>query len=432
MSNYLLIGSQIDEYQESINTYRKKLFLRLLKQCYRYTTLKIPTTHPQKSITYMGMAIVNLALAYRLTGQEDYLQEAKRWMASICKYEKWGNAHLVDVDLSASWVLIGLALGFDWLSKDLDVDTTTLIVSKLILQGQKMYDFKEKNFGSSWTIKYWQNHNWINHTAMYIAGQSLIKNTTFSDANIWIKDAQQNFAEVFAGLADDGSDYEGAVYWRYGVFWLFIFNEVAYQLGDTNYYCNSGFLRNTFYYRLYQSNGDLQSQVGFGDCHDRQSSHSIAMYYLIAKRYNDGYAQNIGNLVSSKFLYHEAYESKIKPGILPEAAFEFLFYDKTVIPKHVVSLPLSRNFPDLGLVYIRSSWQKDALIYTTKCSAPGGNKQWKMLQQLKHQGLDALGLDHHHPDNNSFVLLANNSFLAVDEGYDRSATVGDHKLCANL
>ena len=42
----------------------------------------------------MGIAIANLALAYRLSGSEQYLQDAKRFMNTVLSYEKWGNAHL--------------------------------------------------------------------------------------------------------------------------------------------------------------------------------------------------------------------------------------------------------------------------------------------------------------------------------------------------
>ena len=47
------------------------------------------------------------------------------------------------------------------------------------------------------------------------------------------------------------------------------------------------------------------------------------MYYKAAAEYGDGYAQKLGNLVVDEFLMEEAQNSKVKPGILPEAVFEF-------------------------------------------------------------------------------------------------------------
>ena len=75
----------------------------------------LPEEHPKESTTYMGIAIPNLALAYCLSGDEEYLHQAKRFIRTVLSYEKWGNAHLVNVDLSASWILFGLSLGYDWL-----------------------------------------------------------------------------------------------------------------------------------------------------------------------------------------------------------------------------------------------------------------------------------------------------------------------------
>jgi len=37
-------------------------------------------------------------------------------------------------------------------------------------------------------------------------------------------------------------------------------------------------------------------------------------------------------------------------------------------------------------------------------------------------------LSHQHPDNNSFILLANNKYLAIDEGYNRSVKASDHNV----
>lgn len=428
MKTYLLLGENLAEYRTSISTSRQSAFQRLVQQSYRYTGEDLPTSHPAKSTTYMGMAIINLSLSYLLTKQKGYLEEASRWMETVCNYDKWGNAHLVDVDLSASWILMGLSLGYDWLYDDLPAGLKTKVGAKLALQADKMYSYREKFYGTSWTTEYWQNHNWINHASLYVVGLVLAKNQQLPQAQAWLGAARENFAKVFAGLPEDGSDYEGAVYWRYGVFWLFVFAELAKQQGDTDYFATSGFLRNTFYYRLYQSNGDLSQQVGFGDCHDRYSSHSPAMYYLMAHAYQDGYPQALGNLVINKYLYEEAYNSKVKPGIMPEAAFEFLFYDPMIAEKNIADLPLTRNFPDLGLAYMRSSWASDAVIYSTKCSAPGGAKQWHGLNALRAEGIEAFGLGHHHPDNNSFVLIANGEFLAVDEGYNRAATAGDHNM----
>ena len=112
MRNLVFIGD-LQRYTNELEK-RKKQLERLYKQADQYHFLELPTVHPQESTTYMGIAIVNLALAYRLGGKRQHLEDAKRFMDTVISYETWGNAHLVNVDLSASWILFGLSLGYDW------------------------------------------------------------------------------------------------------------------------------------------------------------------------------------------------------------------------------------------------------------------------------------------------------------------------------
>ena len=133
--------------------------------------------------------------------------------------------------------------------------------------------------------------------------------------------------------------------------WLFVYADLLNDREGINWFLKSNYLKNTFYYRLYQSS-TLNRQLNFGDCHDRYSSHSIAVYYKYAAMYNDGYAQVLGNLVLDKYLYEEQYQSKLKPGILYEAGFELLWFDPKVKECIFANLSLVRKFDVLGLVCI--------------------------------------------------------------------------------
>ncbi len=339
----------------------------------------------------------------------------------------WGNAHLVDVDLSAAWILFGLSLGYDWLREDLTEDEEKRIREKLILQGDRMYKFKVETEGSGWSTNYWQNHNWINLTGLASAGYAL--RSGYAYAKDWIECAKDNFKIVYDVMADDGSDYEGVVYWRYGAMWLFVYAHLLKEREGIDYFRSSGFLENTFYYRLYQAAPNLEEQINFGDCHDRRSGHSTAIYYKVAAEYKNGHAQKIGNLVVNDFLYREAMDSEVKPGILPEVFFEMIFYDPEVEEEAFETLPLQRYFEDLGLLVVRDSWERDAAHLSFKCGHPGGKQQWKKLWELKKEkNYNCFGLSHHHPDNNSFILHANGKFMAIDDGYNRTVKASDHNV----
>jgi len=143
MSNLVFIGN-LEPYLEQIEGKRKKQYIRLLEEADRCHGIELPVEHPKKSTTYMGIAIVNLALAYRLSGNEKYLVEAKRFINTVLSYEQWGNAHLVNVDLSASWILFGLSLGYDWLKPYLSDQEKQRISAKIKHHAKIIYDYRKK------------------------------------------------------------------------------------------------------------------------------------------------------------------------------------------------------------------------------------------------------------------------------------------------
>ncbi|MFT4106799.1 MAG: DUF4962 domain-containing protein [Lacrimispora sp.] len=426
MNSLVFIGD-LKPYKEQMNGARKKQYQRLLEQADRYASCELPARHPKESTTYMGIAIMNLALAYRLSEEERYLSEAKRFMEAVLSYEKWGNAHLVNVDLSASWILFGLSLGYDWLKPYLKEEEKERISAKIKHHGDIMYQYKLDTYGSGWSTNYYQNHNWINMTGLAAAGYALSEDESRSAR--YRSEAKNNFSRVFSLLADDGSNYEGVPYWRYGGMWLFVYAHLLKVQEGINYFQTSGYLKNTFYYRLYQSCGDLEQQMNFGDCHDRHSGHVPCVYYKTAAEYQDGFAQTFGNLVLDEFLEAEARESKIKPGILPEAAFEFLWYDPEVLEKRLSDLPKVRFFEDLGLLYMREDWSQSSKVLTIKCGCPGGRKQWVNGWDLyRREGVKCLSLSHHHPDNLSYIFARGSEYLTCEDGYNRNIMPDNHNV----
>lgn len=372
MPQLLLIGDQLDALKGNLGTTHKDQFARLVDQRRLYEGEELSKDHPPTSITYMGMAAANLALAYRLTGQEHYLEEAKRWIFTAVDYDVWGYRFLVDVDLSASWLLFGLGLSYDWLKEHLTDAEREKFCDKLVLQGTKMFDYGEQNWGHCWSTNYWQNHNWINYSGLLTTAYAL--RCEHDGAEEWIAVIKDNFAQVFDYLPDDGSNYEGAGYWRYAINFFLNAAELIRADGGPNHF-DAPFLRNTFAYRLYQCAPNWEENIGFGDVHDKRSSHSVSAYYKIASEYGDGQAQWLGDMVRDKFLFREAYQSKIFPGILPEAFLELIWFNPDIAPQSPEGLPLTRHFEDLGLVVMRSGWDVDATHLSFKSSPPGGHKQ---------------------------------------------------------
>jgi hypothetical protein len=424
--NYLLINAQLDVLKDGLNTTHKEHFTRLIEQCRLYEGEDLSKEHPPTSITYMGMAAANLSLAYLLTEQEHYLVEAKRWIFTAVDYDVWGFGFLVDVDLSASWMLYGLGLSYDWLKDYLSEEERTKFLNKLALQGNKIFDYGQDNFGHCWSTNYWQNHNWINYSGLLTTAYAI--RSEYPKAQKWISEIKDNFEKVFEYLPEDGSNYEGTGYWRYAINFFLSAAELIRNDGGPNYF-EADFLKNSFDYRLYQSAPNWEENINFADVHDRRSSHSICAYYKIASEYNNQHAQWLGELVRSKFLFREAYQSKIFPGILPEAFLELIWYNPEIPQQSPENLPLTKYFADLGLVVMRSSWDTNATHLSFKSSPPGGHKQWKLSWEIdKKNGWNTRSLTHYHVDFNHFILMHNDTSLVIDEGYNRTSKAEIHNL----
>lgn len=426
MREYLLLKRHsLEDWQRLAASSHAAQARRLLKQADSHHDNLPPAAHPSDSITYIGTAVLNLGLAYLLTGQEQYARTARRWIARAIAYPHWGKERMPDHDLDAAWLLFGLGLGYDWLGVALPHDERAALRDKLIVQGQKLYDFALACEGKWWSSAYWQNHNWICYGGLAVAAYALCDE--FSQAGSWAARARDNFLRALAYMPEDGSDYEGPVYWRYGIIWFLIYADLLQQQTGEDLH-DSQFLRNTFYYRLYMSGPNLVDTANFGDCHDRRSAHSAAVYARLAGLYNIGEAQ---------WLYHhfqrigewerEGAEGLVKPGLWAESGLEFLWYQPGVTAAPIADLPLSRVFPDLGLLAMRSSWDRDALTMAFKCGTPNGMKAWHSGHMHKRRhGWETLSAGHDHPDANSFIIIKGEDYIAVDDGYARSKQTATH------
>ena len=193
---------------------------RLLKQAQSYASYLPPAEHPRDSITYIGMAAANLGLAYLLTDDEVYLSTLRDWVRVGIGYPHWGLARKPDHDLDAAWLLFGLGLAYDWIGDALPADEKAVLRDKLILQGTRLYDYALATEGRYWGSAYWQNHNWICYGGLATAAAALINE--HPPAQAWLDRAVENIKIDLSFFPEDGSDFEGVIYWRYGFPWLLI------------------------------------------------------------------------------------------------------------------------------------------------------------------------------------------------------------------
>jgi len=426
MREYLFLKRHsLKEWRQFAESTHASQYRRLLNQADSHHDCSPPSEHPSDSITYIGTAVLNLALAYLLSEDHRYVDTARRWLDTAIAYPHWGKERMPDHDLDAAWLLFGLALGYDWLRDALPSDERDALRDKLIVQGRKLYEFSLASDGAWWSSAYWQNHNWICYGGLATAAYALANDC--SETGSWAARARDNFIRSLSYMPEDGSNYEGPVYWRYGVIWFLIYADLLQQQTGEDLH-DSEFLRNTFYYRLYLSGPNLVDTANFGDCHDRRSAHTAAVYARLASLYNIGEAQWLyRHFYRTGEWQREGAQGLVKPGLWAESGLEFLWYQPNVEEAPVEELPRSRIFADLGLVTMRSSWDANALSMAFKCGTPNGMKAWHSGQALNHShSWQTLSAGHDHPDANSFIIISGDDYLAVDDGYAQEKSTRRH------
>ena len=283
MREYLLLKRHsLADWRTLAETTHSTQYARLLRQADTHHDNLPPADHPSDSITYIGTAVLNLALAHLLSGEPQYLETARAWIQAAIAYPHWGKERMPDHDLDAAWLLFGLGLGYDWLKDRLPPAERHALREKLYLHGGRLYDYAVATEGRWWSSAYWQNHNWICYGGLAAAAYALC--AEYSEAGSWAARARENFVQALSLMPEDGSNYEGPVYWRYGVIWFLIYADLLQQETGEDLH-DSAFLRNSFFYRLYLSGPNLVDTANFGDCHDRRSAHTAAVYARLAGLY---------------------------------------------------------------------------------------------------------------------------------------------------
>ena len=425
MNPLLLRAHTIEEWRTMSQTSHATQMARLLKRAKTYADYLPAAEHPRDSITYIGMAVANMALAYVLTEDGSYLETMRSWIKVGIGYPSWGLARKPDHDLDAAWLLFGFGLAYAWVGDLMPEDERIALRDKLIYQGIHMYDYALVTEDRYWGAAYWQNHNWICYGGLAVAAAALLPD--HPAAQVWLDRAVENFKIVVPFFPEDGSDYEGVVYWRYGFPWLLIPAHLIQEECGVDLH-DSDFLRNSFHYRLHVGGPNLVDTANFGDCHDRRSAHSRMILYRLASLYNIGEAQWLANHFEENGEWErEGKEGMVKPGLLPEAWLDFVWFNPSVAPKPVDALEKTAVFPDMGLLTSRSSWQEDATYLAFKCGTPNGARGWHLGHAIDRQNnWDTIKASHEHPDENSFILMRGADYLSVDPGYSKDKLTRNH------
>jgi hypothetical protein len=382
--------------------------------------------------------LVGMAFLYRITEDSKYLAAAKKWLAILCQFPKWGKydkrGYTIN-DLGGSTMQYALALAYDWLYQDLTSEERKLIRESLEKKTDEVYGYVETKKEAFWASVPMHNHNWINSGGVLMAGLALYGETP--QANEWIRFAVSQYQKAFETYfkTGDGASHEGFAYWDYGTKKFTVMAQAVKELCGIDFFAQNQWMENTIQFGIYSAlpteywtsrevkktlNGIAlefkvpdQNGLTFGDGPRRTWGTATSYMLYLACRYQNGAAR-----------WYAEKASASSTEALEDQWLEVLWDDPSVKAVPPATLPTWHHFENLGLVVSRSSWAGNENVAAFKCGPPGGHTAIDIYSEHP-------GTGHSAPDAGSLQLFAYGDFLLVGPGYAEKWTKYQNSLLIN-
>ena len=365
----------------------------------------------------VGIGMAEAALAYKIEGDQVYLDAAKRYMDAAVSYDVWGYIYnKPDVDLAAGHLLYGLGWAYDLLYHDLNEAERVKYRDKLIRQARILFDYYDIKRGRSYS--YSQNHVFIPMAGLAVTAYALYDEV--EEAAGWALLARTLYQRVLATYSADGYYYEGFEYWVFATPWVVHYLDVQLHAAGEDLWDEVPGFRSMHRYVAHSVLPDGVNVFDFGDTfegawtrmrtgedhlrtHPEGRLHSnYNVLYRLAARYRDPKIQGVAEWLRS-------FEQ-----VNMEDFWTLLWYDDELVARSIDEMTPYAVFTDHGLVYWRSDWTPDATAIAFKCGPPEGHKT-AFVRNLYPDWHLATG--HAHPDAGSFILYARGTYLTGDSGW---------------
>ena len=154
--------------------------------------------------------MVNMALAYRLSGDRRFAEKAEKELVHVCNFPDWDPIHYLDV----AEMTTAVAIGYDWLYDVLTPSTRQLVVHSIKTKALDLV-VEEYNTGNadSWA-KRETNWNVVCNTGMVLGALAIEEHYPELAKHI-IGEAVRYIPNCLKHFAPDGVCYEGPAYWGY-------------------------------------------------------------------------------------------------------------------------------------------------------------------------------------------------------------------------
>lgn len=364
----------------------------------------------------VGIGMVGAALAYRIEGEQRYLDAARRYMDAAVSYPVWGYSYSKpDIDLAAGHLLYGMGAAYDLLYDALSAEERSRYRDKLVRQARILAAHFMPQPGK--TYSYSQNHCFIPVSGLAVAAYALFDEVP--EAATWAALSRAIFHQVLAVASPDGYFYEGVEYWVFSMPWIIHgLDAFAHAAGDDMYDLPA--LRKTHLYMAHSLTPNGQDIFDFGDAfegpvtrarvgHEAERTHpngklhsNYNLLYRLASRFGNPEAQGVAAWMQS--LGH----------VCAEDFWSLQWFDAELPATPMARIAPHHHFDDLGTVYWRSDWSEKATAFAFRAGPPEGHHAATLIGKMPDWHLS---MGHSHPDAGSFILYGGGSYLTGPKGY---------------
>jgi hypothetical protein len=319
--------------------------------------------------------VYTLALVYRLSEQEKYRDRALKELRTAAAFADWNPSHFLDV----AEMTQALAIGYDWLYRDLaPQDRTVLrtaIAEKGLDEAAKIY--KRHDW---WTVA---THNWNEVCNGGITlGALAIADEDPQRAEFILKQSVASIQLALASYAPDGGWAEGPGYWQFGTTYAALYLAGLKSALDTDFGLSAapGFAL-TGDFRVYFQ-GPSGGNFSYADTHLKPSA---PVMFWLAKRFSQP-------VFAWDELRHITNHDRFR-------ALDLVWYQPTGQDPVSAKWPVHKVFAGVNVALLRSDWLAPDAVWI---GMKGGDNN-------AHHG---------HLDLGSFVLDAHGTRWALDLGGD--------------
>jgi hypothetical protein len=387
-----------------------------------------PGPQARRSQNNVAHAIAGVSLAWAVEQRPEFLAAARKWTLTAAAYEPWGyTTNKPNVDLAAGHLLYAIGWAYDLLYHELGVQERALIRASLDRHAGLVNDYFTPSAKRS-RFEFTQNHNFIPTAGLGVAALALMGES--KDAERWAATAYAHHHRANQLLSPDGYYYEGIEYWIFSAPWLVHFadawlhstGESLFELGPYRHW-------KTYVAHVLAPNG--QDAFDFGDAwegpltRERRGEETARVYpggtlqsnanllYGVAARLRDSVTQAVAD--RCRAFGHTSLEEH----------WTLLWRDPALETAPQPSLPLYWHFTDSGVLFYRTSWEKDALAFAIKAGPPEGHRAAGLIAQVP-EWRQSTG--HSHPDAGSFIVWSGDRLIVGDTGYAGRPMARHHNM----